>query len=96
MSPDSLLHYVVESADATYHHTPDMESNEHRIGLPIVAGPFDTREAAVEASNPAPMGVSEGLMAVTLRAGDVPESWREGRQMGATRYDDRSTPYDTL
>lgn len=68
-------HYVVEAADETYHHTPDEGSNDHRAGLPIIAGPFDTHEDAVKEAN-GPDFYDEGRLAVRLRA-DVVSDWTD-------------------
>jgi len=68
-------YYIVEAADETYHHTPDEGANAHRIGLPIVAGPYETwDEAAAHLNN----GLqANGEVVVALPEGHVPDDWNE-------------------
>jgi len=35
-------YYVVENADAVEQTESDLGANEHRVSLPVVAGPFDS------------------------------------------------------
>ena len=39
-------YWLVVAEDETYHQTPDDAENLHRIGLPIVDGPFDEHDDA--------------------------------------------------
>lgn len=68
-----IAYYVVEAVDATYHHTPDQASNEHRIGLPIVAGPFDDEEQALQEAMGPHTSYSDGFMAVAIPSDEVPD-----------------------
>jgi len=39
-------YWIVIAEDETYHQTPDDAENLHRIGLPIVGGPYDDYDEA--------------------------------------------------
>jgi len=68
---EGFQYWVVVAEDETYHQTPDNAENLHRIGLPIVAGPFnDGENASMEARG-------GGLTVVTLPEGVVPNDWDE-------------------
>ena len=68
--------WIVDAADPTYHHTPDEgnNDNDHRLGLPIAAGPFEDEETAADNRT---KFHSEGQLVVALPKGKVPEDWDE-------------------
>jgi len=43
-------YWIVIAEDETYHKTPDDAENLHRVGLPIVSGPYDDYDVAFRES----------------------------------------------
>ena len=56
-------YFIVENADSVREQDSDKGANADRISLPVVAGPFDTWEHAVDNIS---KGYHEGQMVVTV------------------------------
>lgn len=67
--------YIVEMLAESYHNEPT-DTNEHQLGLPIVDGPYDTRDEAEEQNASVPDS-KDGYEVVPVPSGYVPSDWRD-------------------
>lgn len=61
-----MEYYVVEVLGESYHRCPD-DTNEHQLGLPIVDGPYESRESAPQ--------TDDAYTVVPVPEGYVPTDW---------------------
>lgn len=63
-------YWIVIAEDETYHQTPDDAENLHRVGLPLISGPYDDYDVAFNEA------VQSNEVVVSLPKGTV-EGWDE-------------------